>query len=74
MSCQIRKMKMMAAASCEERSPQTHCAKEVSNNYQKMMAERARQDSMWQTTSENICKTDANKNGQCYSTPTSKAS
>lgn len=47
MSCQIRKMKMMAAASCEPRAPETACGKEVASNLQKMMAERSRQDSMW---------------------------
>lgn len=38
---------MMAAASCEQRAPETMCAKEVSSNFQKMMAERERQDKMW---------------------------
>ena len=40
-------MKMMAAASCEQRAPETMCAKEVASNLQKMLAERERQDKMW---------------------------
>lgn len=47
MSCQIRKMKLMAAASCNERAPETKCAKEVQGNFQKMLAEREKQDKMW---------------------------
>ena len=38
---------MMAAASCEQRAPETMCGKEVASNLQKMMAERERQDKMW---------------------------
>jgi hypothetical protein len=38
----------MAAASCNERAPETHCAKEVQGNFQKMLAEREKQDKMWE--------------------------
>lgn len=48
MSCQVRKMKMMAAASCNQRSPETQCAKEVAAKLQQIQAERAKQDQMWQ--------------------------
>lgn len=47
MSCQIRKMNRIAAASCNERAPETKCAKEVQGNFQKMLAEREKQDKMW---------------------------
>jgi hypothetical protein len=47
MSCQIRKMKMMAAASCNERPTDSQCAKEVSSKLAQLQAERARQDQMW---------------------------
>ena len=47
MSCQIRKMKMMAAASCNERPSDTQCAKEVASKLAQLQAERARQDQMW---------------------------
>ena len=47
MSCQVRKMKMMAAASCDARAPETQCGKEVATALAKMQAERARQDQMW---------------------------
>ena len=55
MSCQLRKMKMMAAASCDARAPDTQSAKEVAAKLAQMQAERARQDQMWnppQTKSE----------------------
>ena len=51
MSCQVRKMKMMAAASCSERAPETLCGKEVANKLAHMQAERERQDQMWTTAS-----------------------
>ena len=41
-------MKLMAAASCNERAPETKCAKEVQGNFQKMLAEREKQDKMWE--------------------------
>jgi hypothetical protein len=69
MSCQLRKMKMMAAASCEQRAPQTQCAKEVQGNFQKMLAEREKQDKMWEqpltksTPTENTSKISTNQNG-----------
>jgi acid phosphatase class B len=47
MSCQVRKMKMMAAASCNERPAETQCAKEVASKLAQLQAERARQDEMW---------------------------
>lgn len=49
MSCQLRKMKMMAAASCENKSPETACGKEVASKLAQMQAERAKQDQMWTT-------------------------
>ena len=50
MSCQLRKMKMMAAASCEARPADTQGAKEVAARLQQMQAERAKQDQMWTAT------------------------
>ena len=52
-------MKMMAAASCNERPPETQCAKEVANKLSQLQAERERQDKLWNppTTSEPV-KTD----------------
>ena len=47
MSCQVRKMKMMAAASCNERSAESLCAKEVASKLAQLQAERARQDQLW---------------------------
>jgi hypothetical protein len=59
-------MKMMVAASCEQRPPQTQCAKEVQGNFQKMLAEREKQDKMWEQPlkpTENTDKISANKVG-----------
>ncbi len=59
-------MKMMAAASCEPRAPETQCAKEVQGNFQKMLAEREKQDKMWEQplkSTENTGKTSMNQNG-----------
>jgi hypothetical protein len=47
MSCQLRKMKMMAAASCDARAPETQCGKEVAARLAQIQAERIRQDQMW---------------------------
>lgn len=49
MSCQIRKMKMMAAAGCQERPTNPEAVKCFQNDLAKLQAERIRQDSMWQT-------------------------
>ena len=40
-------MKMMAAASCDARAPETQCGKEVTAKLAQMQAERTRQDQMW---------------------------
>lgn len=40
-------MKMMAAASCDGRAPETQCGKEVAAKLAQMQAERAKQDQMW---------------------------
>ncbi len=47
MSCQIRKMKMMAAAGCQERSTNPESVKQFNDQLAKIQAERARQDAMW---------------------------
>ena len=67
MSCQLRKMKMMAAASCDARAPETQCGKEVAANLAKMQAERARQDQMW---TEPIKSEPASANNTVSRTPT----
>ena len=48
MSCQIRKMKIMAAAGCQERPNNPEAVKSFNQDLAKLQAERARQDLMWQ--------------------------
>jgi hypothetical protein len=43
---------MMAAASCNERAPETQCAKEVASKLAQLQAERAKQDNMWEKGQE----------------------
>lgn len=71
MSCQLRKMKMMAAASCDTRAPETQCGKEVATALAKMQAERARQDQMW---TEPIKSEPACANNTSSRTPTKSGS
>lgn len=48
MSCQIRKMKIMAAAGCQERPTNPESVKIFQNDLAKLQAERVRQDAMWE--------------------------
>lgn len=58
MSCQIRKMKMMAAASCDTRTPETKCGKEVATRLAQMQAERTRQDQLWNPAAKSELSSD----------------
>ncbi len=51
MSCQLRKMKAMAQSGCQERCVDSQTNKDFQDRLAKMQAERAKQDSMWTTTS-----------------------
>ena len=48
MSCQIRKMKMMAAAGCQERPTNAEAVKDFQIRFSQLQQERAKQDAMWE--------------------------
>ena len=50
MSCQLRKMKAMAQSGCQEKCVDSQANREFQDRLAKMQAERAKQDTMWDTT------------------------
>ena len=49
MSCQLRKMKAMAQSGCQEKCVDSQANREFQDRLAKMQAERAKQDTMWDT-------------------------
>ncbi len=77
MSCQIRKMKMMAASGCQERPNNPEAVKDFQNRLAQLQQERAKQDSMWDTpisSHENVVNNSTNTSKPFYNAKHSQVS
>lgn len=63
MSCQLRKMKAMAQSGCREKCVDSQANRDFQDRLAKMQAERAKQDTMWDTTASSSSNTEDSVKG-----------